>query len=422
MLSKPTSASKNSTAKKSATPNKNSTAAKAKVTQPKASSKQATSSTAPTKLRLSSFLSPTKGSGVTKSSTTSKGTCLPKKAARKGEEIEAGVEETETPKQGAKATEKNGKKTASRSKPKGARNPSDIRIYDASPLKLKPSSSEVSVLMRPTERTKRFLAQLEDERKKRGAAAAAILPNAEEKEDGMQTFRVMDLPKEVQVAIWREAVVYPDFFVWPESKTGGEQPDLAMVGREVREDVLGVYYGENIFAVNLSPIRVLDMRGPRAKVFKGAKLSAMGALRIWSSLMEQKGWFGMIRKWVFSYAPPSTRCGFGIRGGGQVEQNFVVFVNFKPEQRKDESKTWSAVVEVHRRANCVIPAAVNCGQCIVRAAPEWLNKAVFEAMDGADAGGIKAKSVVTLAETIRSRAAELKDEKCVGSNGDTGVV
>lgn len=112
------------------------------------------------------------------------------------------MKETETPKQGAKATEKNGKKTASRSKPKGVRNPSDIRIYDASPLKIKPSSSEVSVLMRPTERTKRFLAQLEDERKKRGvAAAAAVVPDAEEKEDGMETFRVMDLPKEVQVAI-----------------------------------------------------------------------------------------------------------------------------------------------------------------------------------------------------------------------------
>lgn len=211
--------------------------------------------------------------------------------------------------------------------------------------------------------------------------------------------------------------------MWPESKTGGEQPDLAMVGREVREDVLGVYYGENIFAVDITPHFAWHVEKRLGGTRGGfIPVTSVEALERWGTPLEKDGWFGMIRKWVFSYAPPSTRCGFGIRGGGQVEQNFVVFVSFKPEQRKDESKTWSAVVEVHRRANCVIPAAVNCGQCIVRAAPEWLNKAVFEAMDGADAGGIKAKSVVTLAETIRSRAAELKDEKCVGSNGDTGVV
>lgn len=223
-----------------------------------------------------------------------------------------------------------------------------------------------------------------------------------------EVFRLMDLPKELRAEIFKLVVVEDKVFIRPDSETGREQPDLAMVSRQVRAEVLPVFYGKNVFAIDLSPTGPIAKLG-RPRCDKSGPVTGLAAIKDWSSELEKGEWFGKIRYWVFDYAPP----GAWVTGQHQdidVEDgSLMVSVNFSKKQR---AMAWDAVVEVHREAACVMSGFDQHDSCKVKRVPEWLNEAVIRVLDAAKSGSISGGMIVGLTQTIRAKVHELGKYRC----------
>ena len=262
-------------------------------------------------------------------------------------------------------------------------------------------SKRPSVLVRATERTRQIKVRQEAaaardkkvEKTVPGVILNKIKPAVVKKDECMQPFRACDLPKELRTQIWRDAVVYPDCFVWPTGQTGKDQPDLAMTCRGVREEALKAYYRENIFAINVEP----QATGELKKISKWATALSKN---------EDTNWFDEIRKWAFAYTPPFAP---RIWRAGEDDGGLIVFVGF----HKKDAYGWSANIEIHRDARCLLPSSETCGNCVVALNPDWLNKAVVEATMAANENGMRAKIVLELADVIRKNVYELVDVRCV---------
>lgn len=94
-------------------------------------------------------------------------------------------------------------------------------------------------------------------------------------------FRIMDLSEAVRKRIWEFCVVYPNCFVWPEEKIDHEQPDLAMVNRRIRSEVLPIYYGKNRFAIALIP-----STRPKSDSKNELNIRGLAAVEKWSAIIE----------------------------------------------------------------------------------------------------------------------------------------
>ncbi|KAI7546747.1 hypothetical protein KC331_g5431, partial [Hortaea werneckii] len=117
-----------------------------------------------------------------------------------------------------------------------------------------------------------------------------------------EIFRFMDLPKEVRANIYRSVVVESKVFVRPDSAMGREQPDLAMVSRQLRDEVLPIFYAENVFAIDLVPMQPAKAgAGDRTTATK--PLVGLLAIEGWAKVMQKGDWLKFIRHWVFDYAP-----------------------------------------------------------------------------------------------------------------------
>ena len=235
--------------------------------------------------------------------------------------------------------------------------------------------------------------------------------------DGKEaTFPLMKLPKDVRIMIWKNAVVHPGFFIWPEQATGSEQPDLAMVSRQVREEVLPIFYRKNVFAVDVSAGREVK---PVVKVVGGRKLGGNVAAQLpksiefvkrWANAIdgkgEEMGWFGMIRKWAFSYEPAPSRG--ALSRADEDDGSLIVSVNFS----KKRNGIWDGGVEVHREARCILPGHREFGRCVLNKTPTWLNEAVIAVLNAGKGSSITGEMVVDLAMAIKERGRELVGARC----------
>ena len=161
-----------------------------------------------------------------------------------------------------------------------------------------------SVLVRPTERTRR----MQQSRQRLGTLAASS--DIIKREDGNgpssnPRASLMSLPLELQQRIWRLVVVETQFFVYP--AINQEQPDLAMTSRKIRNDVLPLYYGENTFAIEIPA----SVEGKRKS--KDPERTSLLLVRKWMAALEGREYFGTIKKWALSWAPPPIR---DVRVGG----------------------------------------------------------------------------------------------------------
>ena len=114
----------------------------------------------------------------------------------------------------------------------------------------------------------------------------------------------MDIPAELRKTIWHTAVAETHVFIWPDSALGNEQPDLAMVSRQVREEALSVFYGANAFAIDISPTMAVA-KPPKGVFGEQVKPSLTGSAAInkWAKTLSEAGWLHHVREWAFSYAP-----------------------------------------------------------------------------------------------------------------------
>ncbi|KAF2773892.1 hypothetical protein EJ03DRAFT_71392 [Teratosphaeria nubilosa] len=237
-----------------------------------------------------------------------------------------------------------------------------------------------------------------------------------------QGFRLLDLPEELRQNVWKLVVVDTKAFVRPDSLTGREQPDLAMTCRQIRAEVLPVFYRENMFAVDVAPCGPLRARKEGGEV--GIELSSITAVKKWAAVIEEAGWFRYIRHWVFTHAPepvkfsrtqlpvmPVTGSGFvpaSLRSREGEDNWFMLCLSLVRKQ----SRGWDISVEVHREASCVMPGLESHGTCYVNRSPAWLNEKSIESLDETDAKVVPAKLVLELAEAVKGRVNELVGGRC----------
>jgi len=234
-----------------------------------------------------------------------------------------------------------------------------------------------------------------------------------------KAFRLMDLPAETRDMVWKLVVVDKHFFIWPNSATGREQPDLAMVNSQIRREVLPIFYGENTFAVDLSPSNMPQAKGnmPKAKgnmpkAKKGSKAPSTGlvAVKEWAEKLAVSGTFQHIRKWAFEYASKVawTTGGRDALDNDQEDDSFLI--SLKLQKPLKQHRSWRAEVEIHREAHCVLSTDALCA---VKATPAWLNDAIFEMLDkAADHKGVGPESIVSLAKTVMKNLPELAESRC----------
>ena len=268
-----------------------------------------------------------------------------------------------------------------------------------------------SVLVRPTAMTAHLKAKQAGGTATKKVAKPSVKTEAKAE---AKVFRIMDLLEELRAMIWREAVVYPHF-VWPGEDRGREQPDLAMTCRQVREEVLPIFYTENIFAIDIT-------RFSEKAVYKGGKtasgVTGIAAIPRWANALggtaDKPDWFSMIRKWSFSYLPDNrTKPSMvpGIACSGKVDSDAVVSVAFSKKQQLG-GMFWDANVEIHRSSFCLLPMQGGFGSCKVQTVPEWLNEPVIAVTEAAKGGKIDHKMITELAKRIMARVDRLCELRC----------
>lgn len=238
-----------------------------------------------------------------------------------------------------------------------------------------------------------------------------------------QTLFLMDLPRELRNKIWRASVVSDTTFVFPEDELGREQPDLAMVSRQVRNEVLKLFYEENTFAIDVSKdakslkeVTVHERTQPKNPWILERRMDAsaakpMSAMAEWARVMRLGGWLGSVRRWAFRYnMSPSHKEGTG----------YIVFVNLIKSEVRSRSALWTAEVTIHRNAACVLPGCKEAGKCAVKNTPRWLNKPVIDLLDTArDMAGMSDEKFVHLAIQVQTAAGLLMALRCETAGGES---
>ncbi|KAI7087065.1 hypothetical protein KC356_g4469 [Hortaea werneckii] len=241
-----------------------------------------------------------------------------------------------------------------------------------------------------------------------------------EGEKTRETFRFMDLPKELRARVYRSAVVESRVFVRPDSMMGREQPDLAMVSKQLRDEVLPIFYAENVFAIDLAPVQP-------TKAGAGNRTTAMGplagllAVEKWAKVMQKGDWLKFIRHWVFDYAPPPGQGpliqqkadSIGLQIAGKTHDDGSLMLSLRMAPPTGDKGLYSGDLEVHQDACCLMPGFQEFKQCTVQVTPSWLNKLVIDLLDKAKIeGGVSAKMMVELSKVLEARVHALADCRC----------
>ncbi|KAI7544380.1 hypothetical protein KC331_g6846, partial [Hortaea werneckii] len=200
-----------------------------------------------------------------------------------------------------------------------------------------------------------------------------------------ETFRFTDLPKEVRVNIYRSLVVESKVFVRPDSAMGREQPDLAMVSRQLRNEILPIFYAENVFAIDLVPMQPTKAGAGNETTAKGP-LSGLLAIEKWAKVMQKGGWLKFIRHWVFDYAPLPGQGPFiqhkadsiGLPAAGKTHDDGSLMISLRIAPPTGDGGLYSGDLQVHQDACCLMPGFQEFQKCTVQVTPSWLNQLVIE--------------------------------------------
>ena len=245
-----------------------------------------------------------------------------------------------------------------------------------------------SVLVRATERTMRLKAEMD---------YSTTMESSENEHDSSSGSRLMTLPLEVRQRIWRLVVVEKQFFVYP--VISPEQPDLAMTSRQIRGEVLPLYYGENTFAVEI-PVETMGRTG---------RLS-LEPVKKWTAALEDGGHLGTIRNWALSLVLPAS----SVAGVGtsklKSDRELVISLQYP---KSGTNKHVQPDIEIHRKGSCLLPSHEEHRQCARMCYPRWVDDALAAAVlaEKEDRG----KQVVLFAASIGRKGHELVGSQCVES-------
>ncbi|GAB7324564.1 hypothetical protein MBLNU13_g08463t1 [Cladosporium sp. NU13] len=263
-----------------------------------------------------------------------------------------------------------------------------------------------SVLMRPTERTRR----IQQSRQRQGEIRAAPVACSVtiKREDGRGSSSnpqadIMNFPLELRQRIWRLAIVETQFFVY--FAINQEQPDLAMTSRQIRKEVLPLYYGENTFAIEI-PASVEFGMGKKKS--KDPETTSLLLVRKCMAALEDSEYFGMISKWALSWAPPTRDLRVGVPGHAG-NREVIVSICY-PQAKSANEKAARPKIEIHRQAFCLLKSHELFQPCICMCYPAWLDDAVSAAVlaEGQNRG----KQILMIAKDVEKRGGELVGSRC----------
>jgi len=241
-----------------------------------------------------------------------------------------------------------------------------------------------------------------------------------EKQKSKVVFRFMDLPVRLRRQIYEHVLVESKVFVRPDNGgTGREQPDLAMVCKQIRKEALPVFYGKNVFAIQLplertttQPKAKYEGFGPRRVEVEPAAPWGTDA-ELWSRAIdadpdkpsdrfEEEGWIKDIRHIVFDCSSRHS------------QEPVFLSVKFKKDS---EAGAWGATIEVHREASCIMSGIEDRAACRVRLTPGWINELVIDLCDDANGRELAAQQILYLARAFEPRMAELMNGRCADAAG-----
>jgi outer membrane biosynthesis protein TonB len=266
-----------------------------------------------------------------------------------------------------------------------------------------------SVLVRPTERTKRMQREIQMHQDQAGSISTSppVAIKREEKDSDSppqsSQASLMNLPLELRQRIWRLAVVKTHFFVYP--AIDHEQPDLAMTSRQVRSEVLPLYYGDNTFAIEIPASADL---GPGKKNAKGAGRVSLAPVEKWMAALADREYVQTIRKWALWWAPPAADVRSG--AGGAEDREVIVSICYPKAAASASGQTVQPGIEIHRQAFCLLESHELYGSCVGKCHPQWLDDTVAAAVlaEAEDRG----KQIVLVAKEVVQRGEELVDSRC----------
>lgn len=247
-----------------------------------------------------------------------------------------------------------------------------------------------SVLVRATERTRRLKVE--------------VGGGFESKVKGTGGPGLMALPLKLRERIWREVVVETRFFVYPASSP--EQPDLAMTSRQIRKEVLPIYYGENTFAVEV-PSAIA--KGKRTKASPSLK-----PMEKWASALRSAKHLEQISKWAFIWIP-TTASNTGTAGldSAAANEDAIVSLQFPVPRKKRKPK-----MEIHKQAFCMLSSHEQHAPCVLKKVPKWLKDAVTSVLLETEDRG---EQILAIAVTLRQKGGELVESRCKLLKMDDGL-
>lgn len=263
-----------------------------------------------------------------------------------------------------------------------------------------------SVVVRPTEKTKRMAAkQSQQQSQSSGLSSSSNLEEVQvdgNADTQRQTaFRLMDLPPELRQRIWHFVVVETDFFVYP--AIDHEQPDLAMTSRQIRSEVLPIYYRENVFAIEVTGY---GMWG-RAK--KEAKHSApsLKPIERWAAAMATGNRVQAISKWAIVWREPQN---LFPRAAVKAEDREIVVSIRYPKPAAVGLQDIRPAVEIHRHAFCLLESHDLFAPCSLHCYPGWLDSSI-EAAERAEKANL-ARQMMRVASDVTPGSGSLLFSRC----------
>ena len=262
-----------------------------------------------------------------------------------------------------------------------------------------------SVLVRPTERTRRMQQSLQHQDQMQMTPAASFVKVKCEDESPPSSnsqASLMGLPLELRQRIWHLAVVESQFFVYP--AINHEQPDLAMTNRQIRNEVLPLYYGQNTFAIEVPASPGAAMSRRKAKDSESLSLVK---IEKWMAALTDREYLGTIRKWAFTWAPLVRDVRLDIEHGGSRE---VIVSICYPKPEKGNGQIIRPEIEIHRQAFCLLKGHELFHPCVCTRNPAWLDDAVIGAIL-AEAQN-RGKQILMIAKGVGKKGAELVGSRC----------
>lgn len=250
---------------------------------------------------------------------------------------------------------------------------------------------KVSVLVRPTGKTRRL--KLRNPEGK-GPVLLASRPGR------VPRVGLMSLKLEVRKRIWELAVVETKFFVYPAVTT--EQPDLAMTSKQIRDEVLPIFYGKNTFAIELL-----------------AAGSSLNLVQEWVETFEKTAVLGMIEKWAFVCTVPSNN------GNKLAPKQPIMWRNAQDvivtlkHPSPEEKKGTVPEIEIHEQALCILPGHDEFGQCTLKEPVTWLEDAIAATALGKQYN--RGEQALRLARLLHKRGGELVGSRCHGARVEEEV-